>query len=212
MFIPVKTKNKEEMTKRLFDLFFSLLFILVLSPVLVLGYIVASIDTQSNGIFIQKRVGQYGKLFTIYKLKTIHPQTRNKSFVGKFLRKYKIDELPQFFNVLMGSMSVVGYRPDVEGYYDKLEGENRKILKLKPGLISEAALKYADEEALLAEKENPLEYNDTVIFPDKVKMNLEYYHKKSLKEDIRIILMLPEKTVYFCLEKNVFLKKLKKKL
>ena len=197
------------MTKRLFDLFFSLLFIVLLSPVLALGYIVASIDTRSNGLFIQKRVGQYGKLFTIYKLKTIHPKTRNMSFVGKFLRKYKIDELPQFFNVLLGNMSVVGYRPDIEGYYDKLEGKNRKILELKPGLISEAALKYADEQTLLAEKENPLEYNDTVVFPDKVKMNLEYYYQKSFKEDIRILLMLPEKVIC-SLFRRIFKKNLKK--
>ncbi|MDX9789388.1 MAG: sugar transferase [Candidatus Kapabacteria bacterium] len=174
--------------KRLFDLFFSVLLIIVWSPILMISYFVASLDTQSNGIFTQQRVGQYGKLFTIYKLKTIHPKTEKISPAGKFFRKSKIDELPQLFNVLIGDMSFVGFRPDIEGYYDKLEGENRKILELKPGITSEASIKYADEETLLASKENPLEYNDTVIFPEKIKMNLDYYYNRNLIKDIKIII------------------------
>lgn len=173
--------------KRLFDILFSVILIIVLSPVLLIGFIISTLDTSSNGIFSQKRVGQYGKLFTIYKFKTIHPKTRKKSSVGRFLRKSKIDELPQLFNVLIGDMSFVGFRPDIEGYYDKLEGENRKILELKPGITSEAAIKYANEETILASQENPLEYNDTVIFPDKIKMNLDYYHKRNFLLDVRII-------------------------
>jgi lipopolysaccharide/colanic/teichoic acid biosynthesis glycosyltransferase len=86
-------------------------------------------------------------------------------------------------------MSVVGPRPDIPGYYDKLEGEERKILELKPGLISKAALKYYNEEALLKQQTNPLKYNDEVIFPDKIRMNLEYYYKQSFWEDLRIIWM-----------------------
>lgn len=173
--------------KRFFDIFFSLLIIIGLSPILFIGYITATMDTSSNGVFIQKRVGQYGKLFTIYKLKTFHPKTKNISSIGYFFRKYKIDELPQLFNVLLGDMSFVGPRPDVEGYYDKLEGENRKILELKPGITSEASLKYYNEETLLASKENPLQYNDTVIFPDKVRMNLDYYYNRSFLLDLKII-------------------------
>src|SRR5690606_28937291 len=96
--------------------------------------------------------------------------------------------LPQLFNVLIGDMSFVGFRPDIEGYYDKLEGENRKILELKPGITSEASIKYADEETLLASKENPLEYNDTVIFTEKIKMNLDYYYNRNLIKDIKIII------------------------
>lgn len=174
--------------KRLFDLFFSILLIIVWSPILIIGYFVASLDTQSNGIFTQQRVGQYGKLFTIYKFRTIHPKTQKISKTGKFLRRSKIDELPQLFNVLLGNMSFVGPRPDIPGYYDQLQGENRKILELKPGITSEASIKYADEETLLASKENPLEYNDTVIFLDKVKMNLDYYYKRNLINDIKIII------------------------
>ena len=104
-----------------------------------------------------------------------------------FLRKSKIDELPQLLNVLFGQMSFVGPRPDIPGYYDKLVGEDRKILELKPGLTSKASLKYFNEEFLLSTQPNPLEYNDSVIFPDKVKMSLEYYYKKSFREDLKII-------------------------
>lgn len=173
--------------KRLFDLFFSVLLIIVWSPILMISYFIASLDTQSNGIFLQKRVGQYGKLFTIYKLKTIHPKTEKISPAGKFFRKSKIDELPQLFNVLFGTMSLVGPRPDIPGYYDTLQGENRKILELKPGITSEASIKYANEEVVLEQQPNPLQYNDEVIFPDKVKMNLEYYYKQSFWLDLKIL-------------------------
>lgn len=103
------------------------------------------------------------------------------------MRKSKIDELPQLFNVLFGTMSLVGPRPDIPGYYDTLQGENRKILKLKPGITSEASIKYANEEVVLEQQPNPLQYNDEVIFPDKVKMNLEYYYKQSFWLDLKIL-------------------------
>jgi len=106
---------------------------------------------------------------------------------GNFLRRYKLDELPQLLNILLGDMSFVGPRPDIPGYYDKLKGENRKILELKPGLFSWAAIKYFNEEEELRWHDNPLEYNDNVIFPDKVKMNLHYYYTQSFKEDLRIM-------------------------
>jgi len=173
--------------KRFFDLLFSLLLIVLLSPFLVLGYVVASVDTLSNGLFTQQRVGQYGVLFTIYKLKTIRPGSQKITSVGGFLRKSKFDELPQLFNVLFGTMSFVGPRPDIPGYYDLLEGENRKILELKPGITSMASIKYANEEVLLAQQPYSLQYNDEIIFPDKVKMNLEYYYKQSFWLDIKIL-------------------------
>lgn len=176
------------MSKRLFDFIFSLVFLLLFGWVIVVGYILASIDTQSNGFFLQKRVGQYGKLFTIYKLQTIHPKTQKISAIGQFLRKYKVDELPQFINVLMGNMSVVGPRPDIVGYYDKLEGEDRKVLNLKPGITSLASIKYANEEYLLSTQKEPLKYNDEVIFPDKVKMNLDYYYNRNFWMDLKIII------------------------
>ena len=106
---------------------------------------------------------------------------------GAFLRKHKIDELPQLINIIKGEMSFVGPRPDLPGYYDLLEGEERDILKLKPGLTSLAAIKYANEEAILTEINDPKLYNDSVIFPDKVRMNLDYIKKKSLRYDLYIV-------------------------
>ena len=173
--------------KSIFDFVFSFLALLFLSWLLLLCILIASADTKSFGFFVQDRIGQFGKLFRIYKIKTIHDETKKISKIGKFLRKSKLDELPQLFNILKGDMSFVGPRPDVAGYYDVLKGENRKVLELKPGLTSAASIKYCNEESLLKSKENPLEYNDTVIFPDKIKMNLEYYYNHSIWVDIRII-------------------------
>ncbi len=175
-------------TKRIFDIVLSLLACVFFSWFILLCFLVCTLDTSSNGLFLQKRVGQYGKVFTIYKLRTIKSKTGRISSVGSFLRKYKIDEFPQFFNVLLGDMSFVGPRPDVCGYYDLLEGENRKILQLKPGITSSASIKYANEESILSNQQDPLEYNDRVIFPDKVKMNLEYYYTRSFWLDMNIIL------------------------
>ena len=108
--------------------------------------------------------------------------------LGRFLRKTKLDELPQLWNVLIGDMSFVGPRPDIPGYYDILEGEARKVLELKPGITSLASIKYRDEECILKTQNNPSEYNDTVLFPDKVKMNLDYYYNRSFFGDLKIIL------------------------
>lgn len=173
--------------KRTFDIFFSTIAILILFPFIILSWLTLIIETESNGFFFQKRVGQFGKLFIIYKLQTIHPRTGKISRIGNFIRKHKLDELPQLFNVLKGEMSIVGPRPDIEGYYDKLEGEDRKILELKPGITSEASIKYFNEEEILEQQVNALHYNDTIIFPDKVKMNLVYYYNQTLFLDIKII-------------------------
>ncbi len=177
------------MTKRIIDIAVSLSLLLISAPILLICYLIACADTGSNGLFFQKRVGRYGRLFTIYKLKTLHPKTGNISAIGAFFRRYKIDEVPQFFNVLAGSMSLVGPRPDIEGYYDKLTGEARKILELKPGITSLAALKYKQEDSLLSLQPDPQRYNDEHIFPDKVRMNLSYYYNRSLRTDFRILLM-----------------------
>jgi lipopolysaccharide/colanic/teichoic acid biosynthesis glycosyltransferase len=107
---------------------------------------------------------------------------------GRFFRKYKIDELPQLINVLKGDMSFVGPRPDVPGYADKLEGEDRIILSIKPGITGPASLKYKNEEEILASEKNPKEYNDKIIWPDKVKINKEYIKNWSLKKDIEYII------------------------
>lgn len=173
--------------KRLFDIAFSITALVLLGWLIALCFLIATIETQSNGIFKQKRVGQFGRLFTIFKLKSMHPKTQQVTFFGKYFRKYKLDELPQFYNVLIGDMSIVGPRPDIEGYYDRLTGENRKILELKPGITSEASLKYYNEDAILEQQEDALSYNNTVIFPDKVEMNLAYYYHRSFAVDLKII-------------------------
>lgn len=153
-----------------------------------------------NFIFKQERVGQYGKIFNIYKIRTMKNNAeKDNNFVttskderilpfGKWLRRTKLDEIVELANVLKGEMSLVGPRPDVEGYADKLEGDDRKILELRPGITGPASLKYINEEEILAKVSNPQQYNDEVIFPDKVKINLEYYHNRTFWGDIRIII------------------------
>lgn len=179
------------MVKRLFDVFLALLIVILFFWILIIVWLVAIMDTKTNGVFIQERIGQFGEKFNIYKFRTIKCSAilddRPISKFGSFLRKYKLDELPQLFNILNGDMSFVGPRPDLPGYYNLLEGEFKKILELKPGLTSLASLKYRYEEIILANQKTPLIYNDTVIFPDKVKLNLEYYYNHNLRQDILII-------------------------
>ena len=149
-------------------------------------------------IFKQQRVGKEGKLFTMYKFRSMTVGHGGSSVsvagesritpLGAKLRKYKLDELPELWNVLIGDMSFVGPRPDVPGYADKLEGEDRLILKLRPGITGPASLKYKNEEEILAQVEDPQKYNDEVIYPDKVKINLEYYYHHSLMGDIKLII------------------------
>ena len=181
-------QKRLKMYKRIFDIFFSFFCLSVFSVVIFLFWIIVSIDTKSNGLFIQERIGQFGKSFRIFKLKTIKDNdSKEISKIGNFLRKSKIDELPQLWNVIIGNMSIVGPRPDIKGYYDKLEGDERKILELKPGLTSLASIKYANEDEILKLQSNPLKYNDEVLFPDKVKMNLDYYYNRSFFVDLKII-------------------------
>ena len=139
-------------------------------------------------MFLQKRIGRYGIAFTIYKFRTIDPESGQVSRVSRFMRKSKLDELPQLWNVVTGDMSLVGPRPDIEGYYDTLTGSDRKVLELRPGITGPASLKYFDEENLLGRQEDGQKYNDEVIFPDKVKINLAYLQERSLWLDIKIIL------------------------
>jgi lipopolysaccharide/colanic/teichoic acid biosynthesis glycosyltransferase len=188
------------MQKRIFDIVFSLFTILILLIPLVLLFLLSSLDTNSNGIFIQERVGQFGKIFKLFKLKTIKSDG-SISLFGTFLRKFKIDELPQFLNVFIGNMSIVGPRPDISGYYDSLVGNERDILKLKPGITSAASLKYVNEEAILQQQINPKKYNDEVIFKDKVKMNLQYYHNNSLILDLKIVFKTIKKIIVINLSK-----------
>lgn len=182
------------MLKRVFDFSFALVLFGMLFWALIVIWILSAIATKSNGLFLQKRIGQYGKAFTIIKFKTMRlvsvSDTKNEVVIptiAAFFRKYKLDELPQLLNILFGQMSFVGPRPDIPGYYDKLVGDERKILELKPGLTSEASIKYSNEEEILKNIPNPEKFNNEVIFPDKIKMNLHYYYNRSFIGDLKVI-------------------------
>ena len=186
------------MIKRLFDIIFSLAGIVFLFPVLIIVSILIKIDSSGPVFFLQKRVGLNGDIFKIIKFRTMRVNHNNSltitlendvriTRIGKLLRKYKIDEIPELINVLIGDMSFVGPRPDVPGYADLLKGNNRNILKLRPGITSRASIKYANEEQLLLDQQDPIAYNNDVIFPDKVKMNLNYYKNNNIWIDIKII-------------------------
>lgn len=174
--------------KRLFDFICALIGLLVFGWIILLFCLVAAMDTYSSGIFLQRRIGRYGKPFIIFKLRTIRADGKISS-VGNFLRGSKIDEFPQLLNVLIGDMSLVGPRPDVPGYYDKLQGSDRQLLELRPGITGLASLKYADEDVILSQHDAPEKYNDTVLFPDKVSLNMIYFKRRNLFLDIKIILM-----------------------
>ena len=193
--------------KWLFDKLASLFGLLFFSPVLLVVAILIKVKMPGPVLFCQKRVGQYGKLFTVYKFRSmtvkaeasvasrdsdatsIASTEQNRiTPLGEKLRRYKLDELPELWNVLKGDMSFVGPRPDVPGYADQLQGEERDILKLKPGITGPASLKYRNEEELLASVDNPAQYNDEVIFPDKVKLNLYYLKHYSFIKDIQMII------------------------
>lgn len=162
--------------------------ILVIGVVFLLLVIaITAIDTQSNGFFTQERIGQYGKPFLIYKLRTLHSKTNKMSALGHALRTTKLDEIPQILNLLKGEMTLVGPRPDISGYADNLAQADQIILKLKPGITGLASLKYRNEEQLLAQQPNPQHYNDEVIWPDKVRINKWYAQNRTFIMDVQIL-------------------------
>jgi lipopolysaccharide/colanic/teichoic acid biosynthesis glycosyltransferase len=184
--------------KYIFDRSIALVAGILLFPLLVPVALGIRLSSQGPVFFRQKRVGKDGHLFTIIKFRTMRINDGSNTVtavgdaritpIGSFLRKWKLDELPELYNILIGEMSFVGPRPDVPGYADLLKGNDRKILALRPGITGPASLKYYNEEEILAGVENPKEYNDTVIFPDKVRINLKYLERCSLFEDLKIII------------------------
>lgn len=185
--------------KYIFDRFFSLIGLILLSPFLLVVFILHKIKMPKGSfIYRQNRVGKDGKLFKIFKIRTLRDNSEEAGSVtiadderilpfGKWLRESKIDTFLELINILIGDMSFVGPRPDVPGYADKLEGDDRVILKMRPGLTCPASIKYRHEDEILARQDNPQEYNDTVIWPDKVKINREYYEKWSIWRDVSIL-------------------------
>ena len=186
------------MAKRSFDIIFSILGLLLCIPVFIFIILLIKITSKGPVFFVQKRVGRNGICFNMIKFRSmfLHDNDSNSISIkgdqritplGRILREYKLDELPELLNVLLGHMSFVGPRPDVPGYADCLQGEERKILMLRPGITGPASLKYSNEEEILAQQDNPREYNDQVIYPDKVKINLQYYYRNNIIIDIKII-------------------------
>lgn len=186
------------MIKRLFDIIFSFVGIVFLFPVFIIVSILIKIDSSGPVFFIQERVGLNGNFFKIIKFRSMKTNHNNSltvtlendkriTRIGKKIRKYKIDEIPELINVFKGDMSFVGPRPDVPGYADLLKGESRNILKLRPGITSRASIKYANEEMILLNEDDPIAYNNNIIFPDKVKLNLNYYYNNNIWIDIKII-------------------------
>jgi lipopolysaccharide/colanic/teichoic acid biosynthesis glycosyltransferase len=190
-------KNKL-LLKRVFDIIFSFFGLTIFFVIILFSWAFSSIDSRKNGLFIQDRVGKNGKTFKIIKIRTMKPDSSISTTVtqigdpritrlGLFFRKTKIDELPQLWNVLIGQMSFVGPRPDVLGYADRLQGEDRIILSIRPGITGPAQLAYKDEEEVLASQNDPVKYNDEIIWPDKVRINREYIGNYSFFKDFYYI-------------------------
>ena len=199
----MRTK-KQQIIKRVFDVIFSFFGLIFLGlPILIL-ILISSVAFNSLGLYRQRRVGRNARLFTIYKIKTMRTlhlsrdpklkildkhgitlkgDSRVMSF-GKFLRRHKLDELPQLYNVFVGDMSFVGPRPDMIGYADRLEANNRIILTVKPGITGPATLAFRNEESLLSKQEDPLSYNNEVIWPKKIELNRQYVENWSFKKDM----------------------------
>jgi len=184
--------------KRAFDLICATIGLLLTFWLIALLWVAAAIDTRANGFFLQERIGRFGRRFHVIKLRTMRADSSVHSTItvagdaritrfGRLVRRMKLDELPQLINVLKGEMSLVGPRPDVPGYADALEGEDRVILSVRPGITGPAALKYKNEEALLAGQDEPERYNSEVIWPEKVRLNREYVNNWSFSKDLYYI-------------------------
>lgn len=187
----------DSLLKRLFDVSFSIVGILVLLPLMLVICLLIKIHMPGPIFFKQRRVGRFGNPFVIVKFRTMVMNTDPNTIsvkgdcritkLGAKLRKYKLDELPELWNVLKGDMSFVGPRPDMPEYLKKLKGDDKKILELRPGITGPATLVFANEEELLSKEQNPIRYNDEVIWPKKVQLNLDYYYNRNFLMDIQII-------------------------
>ena len=183
--------------KYIFDRTMALIGLLFLWPVLLVVAILIKCQMPGPVLFVQPRVGKDGKLFNCHKFRSMTVGHGGSSVsvagearitpLGAKLRKYKLDELPELWDVFIGAMSFVGPRPDVPGYADKLQGEDRIVLTLRPGITGPATLKYRNEEELLATVKDPIRYNDEVIYPDKVRINRYYAENYSFLKDIQMI-------------------------
>jgi lipopolysaccharide/colanic/teichoic acid biosynthesis glycosyltransferase len=191
---------RDRVLKRAFDLLLSLAGLLALGWLIAIAYLLAAVDTRKSGFFIQTRVGRHGRMFGLVKIRTMKDHREIATSVttsrdpritplGRLLRRTKIDELPQLWNVLVGDMSFVGPRPDVPGFADRLAGEDRVVLMVRPGITGPATLKYRGEEELLARQSDPERYNREVVFPDKTRWNRWYVENYSFRRDLALVWM-----------------------
>lgn len=188
------------MKKRIFDLLFTLPGVIILSPLLLFIYLLIILDSKGGGFYLQKRVGRNNKDFTLFKFRTMRIGSDTEGLltiggndvritnIGHFLRKYKLDELPQLFNVINGSMSLVGPRPEVRKYVSLYTKEQLSILNLLPGITDYASLQFFSENELLAKSSEPEQTYISEVMPEKLRINLIYMQKISIKADFIIIL------------------------
>jgi lipopolysaccharide/colanic/teichoic acid biosynthesis glycosyltransferase len=185
--------------KRFFDLSIAFLGLIFLAIPMVAIALLVYVTSGSPILFKQERVGKDNKIFRVIKFRTMLTHSaegisvtvandKRITPIGYYLRRWKLDELPQLWNVLVGEMSLVGPRPDVRGYADKLQGSDRRLLLLRPGITGPATLVYKNEEEILAKVSNPIEYNEKVIYPDKVRINLKYLDNCTFSQDLQYIL------------------------
>ena len=184
--------------KRIFDVIASFFGLLILSPFLLVAGLLVKFSSEGPVLFTQERIGRHGIPFTIYKFRTMFIDHGGSSVsvrgekritpIGAILRRFKIDEFPELWNILIGDMSFVGPRPDMPEYIARLQGEQREMLSLRPGLTSPASIKYAREEELLSMVPDPQKHFDEVIWPDKMRMNMEYIKRRTFIGDIVLIL------------------------
>ncbi len=190
----------QKASKRLFDMIAASIGLVILLPAMLLIRPAILFSSKGPIIYRHARVGRHGKIFRIMKFRTMVVGQEGKGWittardtrvtpVGRWLRRFKLDEYPQLWNVLVGRMSMVGPRPDVPGYADRLTGHARDILMLRPGITGLATIYFRDEEKLLDGIEDPRNYNDQVIYPAKVALNLSYMEHWSLSKDIGLILV-----------------------
>ena len=191
--------TNQKIVKRTFDVILAITLFFFLWWLIILLSIISFIDTKKSGIIVQKRIGLNALPFKIYKIRTMKSlNNENDTTItirgdkritktGRFIRRFKLDELPQIINVIVGNMSFVGPRPDVEGYANKLEGENRIILTIKPGITGPASIHFKNEEEILENQQDPKNYNDTIIWPKKVEINKAYIENYTLLNDIKYI-------------------------
>ena len=186
---------------RIFDILLATLGLVILSPLLIFVYVAIVLESRGGGFYRQERTGRYGKPFRLIKFRSMYVNADKHGLitvgghdnritrVGYYIRKYKIDELPQLINVVKGDMSIVGPRPEVKKYTDLYTDEQRKILDVRPGITDYASIKYVDENDILGASDNPERIYIEHIMPDKIKLNMIYISQNGIKEYFKIIFL-----------------------